>query len=346
MHPDNALTWQPPADWQAVDVIDSHTGGEPFRLVVGGLPEIPGVTLLEMRRFARENLDWLRRALMLEPRGHADMYGGWLGPPVNSDSDLSVLFLHNEGFSTMCGHGIIALSKIVLDTGILPIEGDSATLRIDTPAGQVVSTSTIVDGVVVEVQFKNVPSFVDSLDNIIAIEGWGDVRYDLAFGGAYYAYVDAATLGLDWPPPELSELVGAGRLIKSAIKAGRPIIHPEQPDLGFLYGVIFTGPASEPSNNYRNVCVFADGEVDRSPTGTGVSGRIAIDAARGLLREGETIRVESVLGSVFQGSFTDTTTVGKFPAVVPEIAGTAYITGRSTLWIDPTDDLGRGFMIR
>jgi trans-L-3-hydroxyproline dehydratase len=341
-----ASKWHPPADWFAVKVIDSHTSGEPFRLVIGGLPEIPGGTVIAKRRFANENLDWLRRALMLEPRGHADMYGGWLGPPVSPDSDLSVLFLHNEGFSTMCGHGIIALSKIVLDTGILPILGDRTTLRIDTPAGLVVSTSSTVDGVVGEVRFRNVPSFVDSLDNVVFVDSLGDVRYDLAFGGAYYAYVDAAQLGLSWPPSEFSQLIDAGRAVKTAIEKNRPVIHPDEADLGFLYGVIFTGPPLDPSNTYRNVCVFADGEVDRSPTGTGVSGRISIDAARGLLEAGQTIRIESVVGGVFSGVFNERARVGEYPAVVPEITGTAHITGKATLWIDPEDDLGQGFLVR
>ncbi|HEY5891307.1 MAG TPA: proline racemase family protein [Acidimicrobiia bacterium] len=346
MHLDRAMSWGPPPDWLAVDVIDSHTGGEPFRLVVGGLPEIPGDTVLEMRRFARENLDWLRRALMLEPRGHADMYGGWLGAPVSPDSDLSVLFLHNEGFSTMCGHGIIALSKIVLDTGILPINYDATILRIDTPAGQIVSNSTTVAGRVGEVRFTNVPSFVDSLDNVVFVESLGHVRYDLAFGGAYYAYVSAPGLGMVWPPARQSELIDAGRVIKKAIEDDRPIIHPEQAELGFLYGVIFAGPPLDPSNDYRNVCVFADGEVDRSPTGTGVSGRIAIDAARGDFRADEVMRIESVVGSVFEGSYKETTMIGGYQAVVPVIGGTASITGRSTYWIDPEDRLGAGFLIR
>jgi trans-L-3-hydroxyproline dehydratase len=219
-------------------------------------------------------------------------------------------------------------------------------LRIDTPAGLVVSISSIVDGAVGEVRFRNVPSFVDSLENLVFVDSLGDVRYDLAFGGAYYAYVDVAGLGLPWPLSESSKLIDAGRAIKAAIEKDRPIIHPEEADLGFLYGVIFTRPPLDPSNTYRNVCVFADGEVDRSPTGTGVSGRIAIDAARGVLGAGETIRIESVVGGIFSGVFNDTAHVGEYPAVVPEITGSAYITGRSTLWIDPEDQLGSGFLIR
>jgi trans-L-3-hydroxyproline dehydratase len=327
-------------------VIDSHTGGEPLRVVVGGGPGIEGSDMLERRRFARDHHDALRRALMWEPRGHADMYGAFLGPPVAPDSDISVLFLHNEGFSTMCGHGIIALTKVVLDTGILPSEGPETVIRIDTPAGQVEATATTGDGVVSSVRFRNVPAFVVDLDNELEVEEMGSIRYDLAFGGAFYAFVDAARLGLPLEPPATPRLIEAGRAIKSAVVDARAIPHPTRPELGFLYGVIFVGPAHTAGNHSRNVCIFADGEVDRSPTGTGVSGRLAIHHARGEIGVDEAISVESILGSIFTGRVVETTEVGGLPAVVPEVEGKAHITGRSELWIDPEDDLGAGFLLR
>lgn len=336
-----AAEWQPPDHWQRMTVIDSHTGGEPFRVVVDGLPDIPGDTVLERRRYAMEHLDWLRKALMWEPRGHADMYGGWLGDPVGPNSDLAVLFTHNEGFSTMCGHGIIALAKVILDTGIIT---GTDTLRIDTPAGQILSTATRENGSVREVSFVNVPSFASDLDATVDVEGLGAVPYDLAFGGAFYAYVDAGRLGL--PMDDASALVQAGRRIKQAIASGRRIDHHDSPDLGFLYGVIFTGPAESPANHSRHVCVFADGEVDRSPTGTGVGGRLAILHARGELGPGDEVAIESIVGSVFRGRILEMTTAGPHPAVVPQISGTAAITGRSELWFDPDDPLGSGFLIR
>jgi trans-L-3-hydroxyproline dehydratase len=302
--------------------------------------------MLERRRFARDHHDALRRALMWEPRGHADMYGAFVGPPVSPDSDISVLFLHNEGFSTMCGHGIIALTKVVLDTGILRSEGPETVVRIDTPAGRVEATATIGHGAVSSVRFRNVPSFVVDLDHEVEIHGLGRVRYDLAFGGAFYAFVDAAPLGLPLDPPATPRLIDAGRAIKHAVVEARAIPHPTQPELGFLYGVIFIGPAQTEGNHSRNVCIFADGEVDRSPTGTGVSGRLAIHHARGEIRVDETIMVESILGSTFTGRVVATTEVGGMPAVVPEVAGKAHITGRSELWIDPEDALGSGFLLR
>lgn len=339
-----ALDWQPPLEWQRFEVVDSHTGGEPFRVIISGLPEIPGDTVLERRRFAKENLDTLRIALMWEPRGHSDMYGGWIGPPVTSDADLSVLFVHNEGFSTMCGHGIIALCKVLIDTGIFPTTDDERTIRIDTPAGLVVAIATMGPYGVESVRFRNVVSFAPLLDGVVAVEGLGEVRYDLGFGGAFYAYVDAASV--DLPLHDISGLVAKGRAIKDAVAATDVIAHPTEPDLSFLYGVIFTGPAHVEGNHSRNVCVFADGEIDRSPTGTGVSGRLAILHARGQLGIGDPIWVESIIGSVFQGRIEEEATVGKHKGVVPEISGTAHMTGRSTLWVDPSDPVNPGFFLR
>ena len=327
-------------------VIDSHTGGEPFRVVVGNGPLIEGASMLERRRFAQDHLDELRRALMWEPRGHADMYGAFIGPPVATDSDISVLFLHNEGFSTMCGHGIIALTKVVLDTGILPSSAPETVIRIDTPAGQIEATATMSEGKATAVRFRNVASFVVDLDNEVDVVGMGGVRYDLAFGGAFYAFVNADELGLTLSQQGMTRLIEAGRAIKHAVVASRTIPHPFQPDLGFLYGVIFVGPAEEAGHHSRNVCVFADGEVDRSPTGTGVSGRLAIHHVRGEIAVDERIAVESIVGSVFTGRVLGTTEIGSIPAVIPEVAGTAHITGRSEIWLDPEDAIGAGFLLR
>jgi trans-L-3-hydroxyproline dehydratase len=346
LDPKAPLGWEPPSDWARLVVIDAHTGGEPFRVVVDGLPDIHGATMLERRRYAEEHLDDLRGALMWEPRGHADMYGAFLGPPIDPASDISVLFLHNEGFSTMCGHGIIALTKVALDTGLLPAEEPRTTIGIDTPAGRIVATAVVTGGQVGEVSFLNVASFVAAFDREVYVPGLGSVSYDLAFGGAFYAYVDATALGLTLTPAGSAPLIEAGRAIKRAVVESGPITHPVDAELGFLYGVIFVGPPEDPSHHSRNVCVFADGEVDRSPTGTGVSGRLAIHHARGEIEVGEEITVESILGSVFTGRVAEPTEVGGNPAVVPEVRGTAHLTGRGELWLDPGDPLGGGFFVR
>lgn len=290
-----------------------------------------------------ENLDHLRRALMWEPRGHADMYGGWIGPPTEAGSDLSVLFLHNDGFSTMCGHGIIALCKVLIDTGIVAADTNPSTLRIDTPAGTVLTSSTLEAGCVVQTRFQNVPSFAAALDQTVLVEGLGEVTYDLAFGGAYYAVVDGAPLGLDMS--DVTRLTSAGRAIKRQIGNTTSIDHPDQADLGFLYGVIFTREGKDPSIHSRNVCVFADGEVDRSPTGTGVSARLAVLYARGGIGVDEQIVIESIVGSRFTGRIVEVLD-GDPVRVIPEVGGSAHLIGRSELWIDPGDQLGEGFLVR
>jgi len=340
-----AHAWQPPKDWQRFEVIDSHTGGEPFRVVLSGLPEIPGSTVLERRRYAEENLDDLRRALMWEPRGHADMYGCWIGPPMSPNSDLSVLFVHNEGFSTMCGHGIIALGKVLIDTGVVVGSATGETnLRIDTPAGLVVATAKTGDNGIESVRFRNVVSFAPLLGGVVDVENLGPVSFDIGFGGGFYAYVDAGSVGVALD--DVSGLVSKGRAIKEAVAAMDVATHPSEDDLGFLYGVIFTGPAKDGNNHSRNVCVFADGEIDRSPTGTGVSGRLAILHARGELEHGVPITIESIVGSVFEGRIIEEGSVGDQPGVIPEICGTAHIIGRSSLWVDPSDPLNPGFFLR
>ncbi len=283
---------------------------------------------------------------MWEPRGHADMYGALLTEPVTPDGDLGVLFLHNEGFSTMCGHGVIALAKVLLDTGLLDRPGDAPQIRMDTPAGRVTATAQRTDGVVSSVSFRNVPSFVYALDQSVDVPGLGRVRYDVAFGGAFYAFVDAGGLGIGLDAANFRQLIDVGMRIKRAVMAALPIEHPSEPDLGFLYGVIFVGPPEEPQHHSRNVCMFADGEIDRSPTGTGVSARAALHFARGEIGLNEPFVVESILGTCFTGEVMETTTFGPYAAVIPQVTGTAHICGINELLIDPTDELRHGFMLR
>jgi trans-L-3-hydroxyproline dehydratase len=338
-------SWVPPAGWRRVTTLESHAAGEPLRIVTGGIDPIPGATILDKRRYAREHLDGLRRAIVFEPRGHADMYGAIPTEPVTPDGDLGVLFMHNEGWSTMCGHGIIALTTALLETG----ERSGDVLRYDAPPGRVTARA-IRDGARVrEVAFENVPSFAAALDQTVRVDGLGEVRYDLAFGGAFYAFVDADVLGVPLDASGFRRCIDVGMRIKRAVMATRPVRHPGSPDaadLSFLYGTILTGKAHGPGADSRNVCVFADGEVDRSPTGTGVSARVAIEHARGRLRDGESFTVESIIGTRFRGRALRTATVGPYAAIVPEVAGSAWIVGRSELWIAPDDPLREGFVLR
>ncbi len=340
------MNWIPPKDWLKIKTIDAHTGGEPLRIILDGLPEIKGKNILEKRRFFRENYDHIRTGLMWEPRGHADQYGAILTEATTSDGDLGVFFLHNEGYSTMCGHAIIAITKTVFDTKIIEKTGDTPTLKLDTPAGRVVATAYRENGIVHRVSFINVPSFVYKLNQKIEVAGIGTVEYDIAFGGAFYVFCNADKLGIGLQPKDHNQLIDWGKRIKYAIMEAMPIVHPFEEDLGFLYGTIFIGKANDETHHSRNVCVFAEGEVDRSPTGTGVSARAALHHVRGEIRVGERITIESILGTLMTVEVTETTTFGKHKAVIPKVTGTASITGQHEFYFDPNDDLGKGFIFR
>jgi len=338
--------WSPPDNWLKITTIDAHTEGEPLRIITGGFPDVPGETILARRRYVKENLDHFRKALMWEPRGHADMYGCILTPPVTPEADIGVLFMHNEGYSSMCGHGIIGLATVALETGILPMSGPEATVKIDTPAGLVTAQAKVEDDRVKSVSFQNVPSFVFAMDKVIQVPDLGKVKYDIAFGGAFYAYVEAEDVGLDCKPEAYRNLIEKGRAIKQAVMENLPVVHPFEDDLNFLYGTIFVAPSQDKGVHSRNVCIFAEGEVDRSPTGTGVSGRLALLHARGEIDLNQPIVIESIIGTRFTGRIIETTDFGSHSAVIPEVEGSAYITGRHEFLIDPEDPLREGFILR
>lgn len=345
-NPKPMQNWSPPEHWQKITTIDAHTGGEPLRIITGGFPEITGKTILERRQFVKENLDYLRTALMWEPRGHADMYGCILTPPTSEDADFGILFLHNEGYSTMCGHAIIAITKVALETGMIPKQEPETKIKIDTPAGLVKAFAKIDNDRVQSVYFHNVPSYVVELDAKIDVPGLGKVSYDLAFGGAYYAFVHAKNVGLQCTPDHFRQLIKTGMAIKQAIMEIRTIEHPFEKDLSFLYGTIFIDHSPQKNVDSRNVCIFAEGEVDRSPTGTGVSARMAIHYERGEIGINQPMTIESIIGSHFTGSVISTTQFGSYSAVIPQVEGTAYITGKNEFYIDPDDPLRHGFILR
>jgi len=336
--------WLPPKHWTRISTIEMHTGGEPLRVFVSGLPPIEGKTVLEKRRYFRENYDHLRTGTMWEPRGHADMYGAVVTPSL--DADFDVFFLHNEGYSTMCGHAIIALTKLALETGLVRKSGDIPEVTINVPAGKIQARARIEDGKVVESSFLNVPSFLYLRDREVEVPGLGSVTFDVAYGGAFYAFVEAATLELSLVPANSARLIEYGRRIKHAVMAAFPIKHPFEEDLSFLYGTIFTGPSLDPAHHSRNVCIFADGELDRSATGSGVSARAALHHAKRELGLNEKITIESILGSTMSVKVVELTEYGSYDAVVPEVSGTASITGRSEFYFDPEDDLRSGFILR
>lgn len=276
------------------------------------------------------------------------MYGCIVLPPTTDDGDFAVLFTHNEGYSSMCGHGIIAVVTALLETGVLGKSDPRRVFRIDAPAGRINATATFDKERVSSVSFENVPSYVVELDAKVEVAGIGTVRYDLAFGGAYYAYVsgDLFDPPIRCLPVENDRIIALGRQIKTAVMQSRDIVHPIENDLGFLYGTIFVAPATDPANHSRNCCVFAEGEVDRSPTGTGVSGRAAIHFMRGELNLDQSIRIESILGSCFDVSAVRETRLGQHAAIVPRVTGQAFITGRHEFLIDPDDPFRKGYLLR
>ena len=338
----------PSAD--VISTIEMHTGGEPLRVIVTGTPELTGNTVLERRACLRDEHDVFRKQLMFEPRGHADMYGCVLVPPNDADGDFGIIFLHNEGYSTMCGHAIIAISTLAWNMGWKTArEGDDNILLIDAPCGRITSFAEIENGKVSRIRFHCVPSFTTSLDQEIQIPGVGSIFYDVAFGGAFYAYVDLAKNNLDFSitPANYQEAIRLGSSIKRAvIETNREIVHPLEPEMSFLYGTIFIEAAHDPNNHSRNVCVFADGEVDRCPTGSGVSGRMAIHFARDEVAMGQKIRVESIINTCFTGSVVEKRTFAGRDAVIPEIEGSAYLVGQNNFWIETGDPIKSGFLLR
>lgn len=343
---EKAVQWEPDGRWKVLETIDAHTAGEPLRMMISGYPPIRGDTILERRRYIEDNFDVYRRLLMWEPRGHADMYGAVVVPALAKNADFGVLFMHNEGYSSMCGHGIISIARVALEIGLVQAVEPTTTIKIETPAGLVTAFAGFESSEFGSVSFDNVPSFAVSLDQTIEVPSFGTVKYDLAFGGAYYVYVDADSIGLSVARENLNAIIAAGREIKKSVAASVSLSHPLHQELSYLYGTIFIGPAADPGNHSRNVCVFADGEVDRSPTGTGVSGRAAIHVARGELPVNETIRIESIIGTTFDVQAMRKTRYGSMDAIVPRVTGTAHITGRHQFFVDPDDLLSEGFLLR
>jgi trans-L-3-hydroxyproline dehydratase len=271
------------------------------------------------------------------------MYGALITDPVTDDGDLGVLFMHNEGWSTMCGHGIIALVTVALETKILK---RAEIVKLDTPAGRVTARASWEGDRVRKVAFENVPSFSYALDQNVEVPDVGRIRYDIAFGGAFYAFVQANDLGVELNSRDFRALIHRGMAVKEAVMKSREIHHPYEVDLSFLYGTIIVGPPHSTDAHSRNVCIFAEGEVDRSPTGTGVSARLALEYARGRLERNEPFVVESIIGTRFTGTVVDSTRFGPYDAIIPRVEGSAWITGRHDFLVAPDDPIREGFILR
>jgi len=330
-----------------VRTVDYHTAGEPFLIVTAGVPELEGRRILDRRRWAKENLDDVRRLLVNEPRGHADMYGCFVTPPDDDWADLGVVFFHNEGYSTACGHGTIALVTWAIDSGRIAVEPGSSrvSVTVDVPSGRLACEARLDDeGKVEAVRFRNVPSFVLARDVTVRTSR-GPITVDVAYGGAFYATLEAASVGLGLNRADLPQLIALQRELRPALERSLDVVHPAERDLAGIYGVIFwerIGPAEQ-----RNVAVFANGEIDRSPCGSGTSARLAVLRERGELAIGEPFRHRSLVDSAFEAWVVDEgPAVGRHRSVITEVEGSAYRTGESMFSLDPRDPLGTGFLLR
>ncbi|MHA1538013.1 MAG: proline racemase family protein [Alphaproteobacteria bacterium] len=337
----------------AIETVEMHAGGEPVRIVTAGYPPVMGASLLEKRRYAREHLDHLRRMLIFEPRGHRDMYGVIPVEPDDERADLAVLFMHNEGYSTMCGHAVIALGRWAIDSGIVAPAGDPTPVRIQCPCGLVtarVAVGTSADGKMLtgDVSFESVPAFAHTIDAALDVPGYGKVSLDIAYGGAFYAVLPAASLGLDVRTSPIRELVDAGDAVTREVTRKLPVEHPDDPDLGFVYGTILTdgGAGLSHEEASANVCIFADRQVDRSPTGSGATARVALMAARGIIEPGQSVYFESITRAVFVARGLARGKLGKHETLSVEVTGRAHYTGTARFTAEPDDMLAGGFLLR
>jgi proline racemase len=328
-----------------ISTIDAHAAGEPLRIITAGVPPLPGVTVLDRRRYMAEHYDDLRRTLLFEPRGHADMYGAVLTPPVTPGADFGVLFLTNEGYSTMCGHGVIALTTVLLETGMVPRREPRTEVVYDSPAGLIRASAEIEGDRVISVAFRNVPAFryAQGLDLTTSV---GPICADVAYGGAFYALVDAADLGIYVVPENASALTELGMEIKRAVDREIDVVHPDEPELRGIYGTIISEVPRTESGDGRNITIYAEGAVDRSPCGTGTSAKLACLYADDRVSVGQPYVHESVIGTMFTGRVLGETSVGPYPAVETEIAGRGFLTGFQQFVVDSEDPTGGGFLVR
>ncbi|MEO8290128.1 MAG: proline racemase family protein [Gaiellaceae bacterium] len=322
-----------------VKTTDYHTAGEPFRIVTGGVAPLEGATVLDKRRFALASLDDVRRLLVNEPRGHADMYGCFVTEPDDAGADLGVVFFHNAGYSTACGHGMIALVTWALESGRLEAAEPETQVTVDVPSGRLETVASVKGGKVSRVRFRNVPAFVEAR----GLDAAG-LNVDVAFGGAFYASLQSP---LPVEPENLPRFIELGRAIKRDLEAARPFVHPLEPELRDIYGVIFFEPEEAgPPLRQRNVTVFADGEVDRSPCGSGTSARLALLDADGELARGAELLHRSIVGTEFTARVVGEADVAGRPAVITEVEGSAHKTGEHEFVLDESDEIGTGFLLR
>jgi len=331
---------------RTISTVEVHTGGEPFRIVTSGIPKLPGNSIVERRAWLLENADDIRKAIMFEPRGHADMYGGYLTTPVTPAADFGVIFMHNEGYSDHCGHGVIALATAAVELGWVDRQVPETRVGIDAPCGFIEAFVSWDGHHASGARFVNVPSFIFKRDVTVQTPTYGSVTGDIAYGGAFYFYTSGRPFGLDIRESSIDALKQFGAEVKRAANAAFPVVHPEIPEINHIYGTIIDGAPRHPGSTQANCCVFADREVDRSPTGSGTAGRIAQRYLRGEIGLGESMVNESIIGTSFSTKVLSETQVGSYKAVIPEVSGSAYVCGFANWVLDARDPLMNGFLVR
>ncbi len=331
---------------RGIQAIDSHTMGEPTRIVTGGIPNIKGNTMAEKKEYLENNLDHIRTAIMLEPRGHNDMFGSVLTQPCSDEADLGVIFMDGGGYLNMCGHGTIGAVTAAIETGMVEPVEPVTDVTIEAPAGLVKASAKVMDGRVREVSFINVPAFLYKRDLEVELEEVGTVKFDISFGGSFFAIVHAKQLGVEIKPENTCELTTLGLKLRDKINETIEIKHPTLDHINTVELVEIYDEPTNPKATYKNVVVFGQGQVDRSPCGTGTSAKLATLYSKGELQQGEEFVYESILGTLFKGEIVGTDKVGEYDAIIPRISGAAYITGFNHFVIDPEDPLKYGFVLK
>lgn len=331
---------------RTIQAIDSHTAGEATRIVVGGIPNIKGNTMPEKKQYLEDHLDHIRTAIMLEPRGHNDMFGSVMTQPCDPDADFGIIFMDGGGYLNMCGHGSIGAMTVAVETGVVPMEEPVTKVVMEAPAGIIKGDVKVENGKVQSVSIFNVPAFLYKKEQEVELPGVGKVKFDISFGGSFFAIVHASQLGLKIEPKNAAKLTDLAMELRDIINRDIEIQHPT---LEHIKTVDLVEIWDEPTNEkatYKNVVIFGQGQVDRSPCGTGTSAKLATLHARGELKEGEKFVYESILGTLFEGEIVGTTKVGEFDAVLPKITGSAYMTGFNNFLIDEDDPVKYGFILK
>lgn len=329
---------------RTLSAVDSHTEGMPTRVVTGGVPPIPGATMAERRAYAVEHLDGLRRFLVDEPRGHPAMSGALMQPPTRADADWGVVYVEVSGFLPMCGHGTVGVATVLVETGMVEVTEPETVVRLDTPAGLVEARVAVRDGVAEQVTLRNVDAFALEHDAVVTVPGLGEVRYDMAYGGNFYAIASLEPLGLPYDRARKDDILRAGLALMEAVNAQRRPVHPADPLISGCKHVQFLAPGST-ARHSRNAMAIHPGWFDRSPCGTGTCARMAQLHARGELAVGEEFVNESFIGTRFTGRLTGVSEVAGLPAVVPEFSGRAWITATANYLLDPADPFPTGFVL-